>query len=106
MGGTLSTTAEDLSPADGAAWCKRIGLSQYGCRVGEASLERVRAWASGFGYETRELYAHLDGWPADSLGSFDYEQVNLAVGSSKAAHAGTIETLAAQLKAHYAAMTE
>ena len=60
MGGTLSTTAEDLSPADGAAWCKRIGLSQYGCRVGEASLERVRAWASGFGYETRELYAHLD----------------------------------------------
>ena len=60
MGGTLSTTAEDLSPADGAAWCKRIGLSQYGCRVGEASLERVRAWSSGFGYETRELYAHLD----------------------------------------------
>ena len=51
MGGTLSTTAEDLSPADGAAWCKRIGLSQYGCRVGEASLERVRAWSSGFGYE-------------------------------------------------------
>ena len=58
------------------------------------------------GLVDQELYAHLDGWPADSLGSFDYEQVNLAVGSSKAAHAGTIETLAAQLKAHYAAMTE
>ena len=29
-------------------------------------------------------------------------QVNLAVGSAKAAHAAEIATLAAQLKAHYA----
>ena len=56
------------------------------------------------GLVQQELYDHSanDGWPADTPGAFDYEQVNLAVGPSKVAHASTIAALGVQLKAHYA----
>ena len=54
------------------------------------------------GLVDQELYNHEGGWPADSPGAFDHEQVNLAV-TAKGAHANTISTLAAQLKAHYSA---
>lgn len=54
------------------------------------------------GLVNQELYDHTGGWPADAPGAFDYEQVNLAVGSEKAEHGSIIAALAAQLKAHYA----
>lgn len=55
MGGSISTCAADLEIADGRAWCRHIGLGQYGCRITAATLEHVRAWSSGFGFETHEL---------------------------------------------------
>ena len=60
MGGAISTCAEDLELDDGKQFLRQIGLSQYACRLTEATLRHVRDWSSGFGYEAQELYDHLD----------------------------------------------
>ena len=83
----------------------------FSIRVTDWRYTEWRHWDGGAlngvwtaaGLADQELYDYSanNGWPADSPGSFDREQINLAVGAGKVAHAGTIETLAAQLKAHY-----
>jgi hypothetical protein len=81
----------------------RVGLWRYTEWRRWDGSHLVADWTAD-GLSDQELYDHSanHGWPADSPGSFDYEQVNLAVGTTKAAHARTIAKLAAQLQAHYA----
>lgn len=82
----------------------------YSIRVTEWRYTEWRKWDGAklagiwdaTGLVNQELYDHAGGWPADSPGAFDYEQVNLAVGPDKAKYGSLMATLAAQLKAHYA----
>ena len=60
------------------------------------------------GLVEQELYDHSAhaGWPADAPGCFDFEQVNLAVGASKATHREIIANLSLQLASHYSSRTD
>ena len=73
----------------------------------DAGLTQWRKWNgaklsgvwSADGLVAEELYDHTGGFPADSPGCFDYDQVNLC---NVTAHQATKAALVKQLEAHYA----